>query len=95
MINNNSAITNGITISTVSGSTVNNAGSITDSGTGSVTISAPIGSSVTNISDTSGGNLTLSGATIANNGSITFSGTGKQHGYIQRCVHQQRRKHYK
>jgi autotransporter-associated beta strand protein len=70
----NSGTTSTITLSTTQ---LNNTGSIASSGasTGLITLSAPIGSNVTDISHGSAGGLTLSGATIANTGNITFSGT--------------------
>jgi autotransporter-associated beta strand protein len=75
ILDNNSSIANGITLSTTS---VNNAGAITNSGTGSgsTLISAVIGASVTGVtqnSTTSG--LTLSGANTFTGNVVVTSGT--------------------
>jgi fibronectin-binding autotransporter adhesin len=82
-LDNNSAIANGITLS---GSSVSNGGAIINSGngTGAVTISAPIGSSVTGgvtqNSSTSllvlSGNNSYSGPTTINAGTLTLSNAG-------------------
>ena len=75
VLNNNSTLASGIVLSTNS---VNHTGTITNSGTGTGTlvINAPIGSSVSAILHSANGSITLSGATVANTGNITFAGTG-------------------
>ena len=57
---------------------INHTGSITNTGNQAVTntISAPIGTNVTNIVHSATGGLVFSSATVANNGNITFSGNG-------------------
>ena len=81
-LNNNSSITSGITLSSA---LINNAGTITNSGTGSSSnstlISAPIGASVTGIIENSAHSLLqLSGANNAFTGSVTVTAGTLQYG---------------
>ncbi len=68
----------GISTVTLSATSINNTGSITNNGTstGATTISGAIGANVTNIVHSAAGSLTFSSPTVANTGNITFSGTG-------------------
>ncbi len=78
ILKNNGATASGLTISTGS---LNNTGTITSSGTGSILISAAIGSSITGLSQTAG-TLNLTGTANTFDAPITISGGNLQYATI-------------
>jgi autotransporter-associated beta strand protein len=77
ILKNNSSTTGGITLSTLSGSSINHTGTVTNSGSGSgsTVISAVIGANVTGVIQNGVSSLTLTGANTYTGGTTVSKGT--------------------